>query len=454
MANYNRVSYGSNGSDVEKLQELLNQNGANITVDGIFGSQTQQAVKDYQQANNLTVDGIAGDQTWGSLHSTSMDPPDATKIPTQEPAQTPVQTTEQTPNYRYDAGADEVYQQALQQLEAAKENRPTYAGTYDQQLQQLYDQIMNREDFSFDLNGEALWQQYEDRYMQQGQMAMMDAMGQAAALTGGYGNTYAQGVGQQAYQRYLQELNDKVPELYQLALSRYNQEGDRMKEQYAITGELAADEYGKYLDALTQYWQGVDRAQSEAATAYDRGQASWYNELQLQQQASDTNYNKQQNAYDRLVELITATGYSPSQEELTAAGMSAEQAAAYSKYYNDQNTPAYTGGSTRSSGYDTHGYTTEEIKALQTAAGIEVDGIWGPQTQDAYEAGWGPDSEPASNPDPDYVDHSATGIANTITEMVASGATREELLGIIKDARANGYISDTQERYLRQLAGL
>lgn len=50
---------------------------------------------------------------------------------------------------------------------------------------------------------------------------MQDTMGQAAALTGGYGNSYAQGVGQQAYQGYLQQLNDNVPQLQAQALQTY-----------------------------------------------------------------------------------------------------------------------------------------------------------------------------------------------------------------------------------------
>ena len=43
-------------------------------------------------------------------------------------------------------------------------------------------------------------------------------MGQAAALTGGYGSTYGEQVGQQAYNAYLQNLNDIVPQLQQQAL--------------------------------------------------------------------------------------------------------------------------------------------------------------------------------------------------------------------------------------------
>ena len=52
-----------------------------------------------------------------------------------------------------------------------------------------------------------------------------------------------------------------------------------------------------------------------------------------------------------------------------------------------------SGGSAyNSGGYDTHGYSTEQIKHLQEAAGIDVDGIWGPQTQEAFDKGFTKDS--------------------------------------------------------------
>ena len=65
MANYLQV--GSSGSRVRELQELLNKQGYNLAVDGVYGSATKNAVRRYQQANKLGVDGIVGDETWGHL---------------------------------------------------------------------------------------------------------------------------------------------------------------------------------------------------------------------------------------------------------------------------------------------------------------------------------------------------------------------------------------------------
>ena len=52
---------------VRTLQDLLRQSGNTVTVDGVFGPLTDQAVRSFQQAKHLTVDGIVGPQTWGAL---------------------------------------------------------------------------------------------------------------------------------------------------------------------------------------------------------------------------------------------------------------------------------------------------------------------------------------------------------------------------------------------------
>ena len=142
-------------------------------------------------------------------------------------------------------------QAMLQQQMAQKPG--AYQSQWQTSLNDIMDKILNREKFSYDLNGDALYQQYADQYINQGQMAMMDTMGQAAALTGGYGNSYAQSVGQQTYQGYLQQLNDKVPELYQLALNQYLQEGDALMNQYGLMADQENQDYSRYRDSVSDW---------------------------------------------------------------------------------------------------------------------------------------------------------------------------------------------------------
>lgn len=58
---------GNSGSYVTLLQESLNEAGCPCDVDGKFGSNTENAVKMFQQNNGLKADGICGPKTWKAL---------------------------------------------------------------------------------------------------------------------------------------------------------------------------------------------------------------------------------------------------------------------------------------------------------------------------------------------------------------------------------------------------
>ena len=59
---------GSRGEDVRILQENLRQLGfLNDAADGIFGTNTNAAVRSFQKAQGLSVDGVVGAGTWAAL---------------------------------------------------------------------------------------------------------------------------------------------------------------------------------------------------------------------------------------------------------------------------------------------------------------------------------------------------------------------------------------------------
>lgn len=310
------LSYGSRGDDVKKLQKSLNANGYNLAVDGIYGPKTQEAVRGYQQSNGLTADGsgIFGTETSGKLYgtgSTTQNSPTTGQDQQQTAAPTPSFVADPMSSPTYKAASD-AYQAALQQ------GAPQYDPTYDAQMNALFEKMMNRDPFSYNLMEDPLYAQYRDQYTQQGQLAMMDTMGQAASLTGGYGNTYGQAVGQQQYNAYLQQLNDIVPELYDRAYAHYQNEGQDMLNQYGLLGDLRDTEYGRYQDALNQYWNNISFLQGEEETAYNRGLA-----------AEDRAYDIAQDNKSYLLDLMTNTGYVPSEAELAAAGMTPAEAQAW-----------------------------------------------------------------------------------------------------------------------------
>jgi hypothetical protein len=145
----------------------------------------------------------------------------------------------------------------------AVKNQPKFSYSYQTQLNDVIEQILGRQKFSYDLNADALYNQYKDKYIQQGQMAMMDTMGQAQAMTGGYANSYAQTAGQQAYQAHLQELNDIVPELYQMALDRYNAEGNDLLTKYGLLMDDYNRQYGEHMDEYKKLLTERDYADNE-----------------------------------------------------------------------------------------------------------------------------------------------------------------------------------------------
>ena len=61
------VRKGDHDHPVRTLQHLLRQAGQSVSVDGSFGSLTEQSVRAVQQAKHLTVDRIVGPQTWDAL---------------------------------------------------------------------------------------------------------------------------------------------------------------------------------------------------------------------------------------------------------------------------------------------------------------------------------------------------------------------------------------------------
>lgn len=102
-------------------------------------------------------------------------------------------------------------------------------------LNTMYKQVMEYKPFEYDLASDPRYKQLSDRYMQMGKTAMQDTMGQAAALTGGYGNSFAQNVGQQAYQQYLTALSDQIPTLYTQAYDQWAGDFDRLLQMYELT---------------------------------------------------------------------------------------------------------------------------------------------------------------------------------------------------------------------------
>lgn len=241
-------------------------------------------------------------------------------------------------------------QQQMQQLQAQKPQG--YNSKYGQQLDNMLAQIQNPDRFKYEFNGDNLFKAYADLYTQKGKQAMMDTMGQAAALTGGYGNSYGQQVGQQAYDQYLLSLYDKGLDLRDRAYqAQRDRQGDTINA-FSMTMDADNTDYGRYRDDVGDWRNDLafatDRYDTEAGRDYDRylGDRDYWTGMARAENADyradqdrqeairqfnesmdwDRMSSDQKYAYQYAMGILE-NGQMPSAELLAAAGLSPEDAA-------------------------------------------------------------------------------------------------------------------------------
>ena len=237
----------------------------------------------------------------------------------------------------------------------------------------LIEGYKNRPNFEYDFNADALYQQYKDKYIKQGKMAMADTIGQASAMTGGYGNSYAQSVGNQAYQASLENLNDVIPELYQMAYDRYNQKGQEMLNAIGLAGDALNR-------ADSNFYNDANLHSSEQSALMDAAQKNWENEFNIWDANNQTAWKQAE--WDEAIRQWQA-GHE----------LSERQVALQEKQYEDSKT-GYTGGGDNSTSgskgyaprvgnYDNGSLSSSQVKALQEALGVDADGYYGSKSKKA-----------------------------------------------------------------------
>jgi hypothetical protein len=120
---------------------------------------------------------------------------------------------------------------------------PDYQSTYKPKISELVDNIQN-----YDYNkflGTDEYGALRGQYERQGQRAMQDTMGEAAARTGGLASSYAVSAGQQAYGNQMNNLEAAAREMYQ------NKKTD-MRNDLSMYENLDNMDYSRYADQLTQ----------------------------------------------------------------------------------------------------------------------------------------------------------------------------------------------------------
>ena len=131
--------------------------------------------------------------------------------------------------------------------------------------------ISNRKAFQYDLSDDMLFQQAKEQYQQMGKTAMADTIGQASAMTGGYGNSYATTAGAQAYNAYLQELNNSIGDYY----SAYNNETDRLNGVYSALATDRSNEANEWSNNWNVYNQLYSQYYNQYSDMLGKDMSAW-----------------------------------------------------------------------------------------------------------------------------------------------------------------------------------
>lgn len=136
----------------------------------------------------------------------------------------------------------------------SSDGKPSYTSRYQSQIDDVNNQLLNRQPFSYDYTTDDTYKQYEKEYTRQGDIAMRDTLGQVAARTGGLASSYAGTAAQQQYNSYMKELSAKIPELEQLAYNMYLNEENSLRNDLSALLALEQNDYSHYTNELNDYY--------------------------------------------------------------------------------------------------------------------------------------------------------------------------------------------------------
>ena len=260
------------------------------------------------------------------------------------------------------------------------EAAPTYTSRYQNQIDDLTRQILNREAFSYDPEKDPTYQQYKESYTRNGERAMQDTLGQVSARTGGLASSYAGSAAQQTYDNYMGALADKIPELKQLAYSMYQDEGNTQRANLEMLVALEQGDYAKYADLLAQY--NTDRSFDYGVHRDNIGDERYNNEWNYsvgrdqiadKRYEDETAYNretfKDETEYNRALAKAQTLAAGGDFSGYKALGYTDQEIAGLKSAYNKAQASVRSGGSKRGGSS-----ASEDVYAGMYKAGIRSEG--------------------------------------------------------------------------------
>lgn len=316
-----------------------------------------------------------------------------------------------------------------------------YSGKWDSQIQNMGNELYNYGPFEYSASTDPLYAQYRKEYAREGQRATADALGAAAAASGGLPSSYAVTAAAQAGNYYASQMTDKIPELYKLAYQKYLSDYQIKNSTLSALQSLDQSDYTKWLNGVNLdyqiYGDKYDRLVNAAQMAQNLDNTDWsryqdnlgqyninrnfaYNqfadEIASQQREREWNRTLEQDALAKenaereraWNEALIAADYLD-MSKLNELGVDTSNAPQLIEYQTKQLNTAIdlylsTGNASmlKQMGIDPSltdidklaraqkgeleengGLTAEEVMQIQYWMGITMDGYWGPESMTA-----------------------------------------------------------------------
>lgn len=358
------------------------------------------------------------------------------------------------------------------------QDAPVYNNQYAEQQQALLDAIINRPDFSWSKENDPQWSSYKKSYLREGDRATANALGQAAAASGGRPSTAAVTAATQAGDYYATQLNDIIPTLYQQAYDQYlNEYNMSLQDLNAVNNQEQLD-YAKYLDQLGQYNTDRNFAFNQYLSDFDilqnqlsalQGQDSidynrWMDKVGLHredQQLQREEALAQQQMAQAQVDAILSAGGRPSADLVGASGYTNEYVQALQAAYQRQLAAKPSGGSSGGGRPSGGGSKMTLTTAKQAAnAGVFSDDVLSVLRNNGYtdemlEAIYGYEPNGGGSgtiTDPSQLGSAALNIANAMSR-VNSPSQLGTWAETISDALDDGEITEAEAEFLLDAIG-
>ena len=158
----------------------------------------------------------------------------------------------------------------------------------DPRIDEYLNRYLTRDNFTYDVTNDPLYQQYAQMYQREGDRAMKETLAEAAAGAGGM-NTYAITAAQQANSYYNSQLYDKIPELYQLAYEKYLKDIDLKLQDLGVIQDMDATQYNRYRDTMTDWKDDRNFAYGMYQDAVNQG--NWQANFDYNSMWDNLNFN-------------------------------------------------------------------------------------------------------------------------------------------------------------------